>query len=65
MTLQMKMDEKYDAGMKAGMDVGMKAGATKTLINLVKSHTITIEQAAKEAGISETEFEKLMTAEIK
>ena len=49
-------------GMQQGMQQGLQKGMLKAFVGMVKDKIITIKEAAKRLGVSETEFAKLAKA---
>ena len=52
--------ERADA-IEEGMEIGIEKGANKMLFTLVTKGKLDIDTAAEEAGVSVSEFEKLMS----
>ena len=50
-----------EKGMKKGIEKGIEKGANKMLFTLVTKGKLDIDTAAEEAGVSVSEFEKLMS----
>ena len=48
--------------MQEGMREGRREGIISTLLDLVSDGILTVAQAAKRAGMTETEFQKHMGA---
>ena len=47
-------------GIQQGIKQGKEEGMIETIVSLVKDNIITISQAAKQIGMSETEFATLI-----
>ena len=52
-------NERYAEGMQQGIQQGLQKGMLKAFVEMVKDKIITIKEAAKRLGVSETEFAKL------
>ena len=50
-------------GRREGRQEGRQEGTLSTLIDLVKDNLLSVTNAAKKAGVSEEDFEKMMSAE--
>ena len=65
---EVKQSEEWEAvqmnileiGIAKGKEEGIKEGLLRTLIDLVKNDLLSIKEAAKRAGMSQEEFEKLL-----
>ena len=60
MDLEDKLRHERDRALREGLEQGFEAGRRETLINLVKSDVITLQAAAKAAGMSEAAFQSEM-----
>ena len=55
------IEEGMEIGIEKGIEKGMEKGANKMLFTLVTKGKLDIGTAAEEAGVSVSEFEKLMS----
>ena len=56
--IEIGIREGSEIGRQQGFKIGLKAGTIKALLNLIKKHKITVEEAAEEVGMTTEEFEK-------
>ena len=62
--IQEATEEGFEQGMQQGMKDGIDIGEMRMLFNLTEKKIITIEQAAKEAGMTVEEFYEKMTINL-
>ena len=55
------IEEGMEIGIEIGIEKGIEKGANKMLFTLVTKGKLDIDTAAEEAGVSVSEFEKLMS----
>lgn len=58
--LELERADAIEEGMEIGIEKGIEKGANKMLFTLVTKGKLDIDTAAEEAGVSVSEFEKLM-----
>ena len=59
--LDLERADAIEEGMEIGIEKGIEKGANKMLFTLVTKGKLDIGTAAEEAGVSVSEFEKLMS----
>ena len=59
--LELERADAIEEGMEIGIEIGIEKGANKMLFTLVTKGKLDIGTAAEEAGVSVSEFEKLMS----
>lgn len=59
--LELERADAIEEGMEIGIEKGIEKGANKMLFTLVTKGKLDIGTAAEEAGVSVSEFEKLMS----
>ena len=59
--LELERADAIEEGMEIGIEKGIEKGANKMLFTLVTKGKLDIDTAAEEAGVSVSEFEKLMS----
>ena len=59
--LELERADAIEEGMEIGIEKGIDKGANKMLFTLVTKGKLDIGTAAEEAGVSVSEFEKLMS----
>ena len=59
--LELERADAIEEGMEKGIEKGIEKGANKMLFTLVTKGKLDIDTAAEEAGVSVSEFEKLMS----
>ena len=59
--LELERADAIEEGMEIGIEKGIEKGENKMLFTLVTKGKLDIDTAAEEAGVSVSEFEKLMS----
>ena len=59
--LELERADAIEEGLEQGIKQGIEQGANKMLFTLVTKGKLDIDTAAEEAGVSVSEFEKLMS----
>ena len=59
--LELERADAFEEGLEQGIKQGIEQGANKMLFTLVTKGKLDIDTAAEEAGVSVSEFEKLMS----
>ena len=60
-----QLDEAFEEGFAKGIEEGIEKGTFQTLVRLVNRGRLTLSEAAEEAGVSVSEFEDWMKANVR
>ena len=60
-----QIDDAIEEGFAKGIEEGIEKGTLQTLVRLVNRGRLTLSEAAEEAGVSVSEFEDWMKANVK
>ena len=60
-----QIDDAIEEGFAKGIEEGIEKGTLQTLVRLVNRGRLTLSEAAEEAGVSVSEFEDWMKANVR